>query len=73
MPTLHIALYCSGDRMNTPHKEKKQKRITIIKAISCHHSVQEHHCSKNVMLEKNLMTGQGLKTDTHSMENNRLS
>lgn len=24
MPTLHIALYCSGDRMNTPHKEEKK-------------------------------------------------
>lgn len=48
MLTLHTALYFSGDKMNTP-----QKKVNI-KAISCHHPVQEYHYSKNVMLEKTI-------------------
>lgn len=49
MLTLHTALYFSGDKMNTP-----QKKNVNIKAISCHHPVQEYHYSKNVMLEKTI-------------------
>lgn len=49
MLTLHIALHFSGDKMNTP-----QKNFSIIKALSCHHSVQEYHYSKNVMLKKTI-------------------
>jgi len=66
-PTLHIALYFSGDRTNTPHKkEKKIKSFNIIKAISCHHSVQEYHCSKNVMLKKTIWWQDRAWRQTHT-------